>query len=417
MTATSQIFTSTKDISTRALRIPTSAVAVCLCAILFFTMLDGFARFGRVPSYIWLITYAFACASFLHNPARTLRIILQNWPVFLIPMLALLSVIWTSAPTRTTLAATQFFMTLLIAVHIGSALNTRQLMLALFLGQAAGLCISLINMGVNFVPSINPINGTLIGIYGHKTALGYSAILSSFALTSYLAFDRREVWGILYAVGVSPIVFMSGSSTALAGYGTLVVLWTLLLLRRAPPIAARRILFALGLSLVALTLALLIKFTAIYTAFLNLFGKSTTLTGRTVLWDMAITSWQQTPFLGTGFGAFWHSTQQLLEVAFVHAYVDDRVDGFHNAFLESAVALGMVGFVLLMAMVLIPAIRLMRNVFVTFSLDAIIWLSLLVAYILVAMMFQDVGFKQHSGNYILMTLCYLFAKPRENSQN
>ena len=410
MTTGAAVFTTTQNVEGRGIR--WSTITITLCALLFFTMLDGFARFGRVPSLVWMAAYIVVFATFIQRPAYSLNIILRAWPVFLIPALALLSTFWTAAPMRTPLAATQLFMTVLIATHIARAFTTRQVMLALFLGQAAGLVISALNIGVGFMPAHSPINGTLIGIYGHKTALGYSAILSSFALTAWLAYDGKEVWGIGYAILVSPMVFLSQSSTAMAGYSALAMLCALLFLRRMPSLSARRFLFGFAMIVMVGTLVMAINFTTLSATFLNAIGKNTTLTGRTVLWDMAMTTWGENPFLGVGFGAFWQSDVYALDVSFVHAYVDDRVDGFHNAFLESAVALGALGIILLIAMVVIPLMRLMYAVFVYLSLDAMIWLSLLVTYIWVAMMFQDVGFKQHSGNYVLLTLSYLFAKSR-----
>lgn len=417
MITTAQIFTTASNAPATHSTIRSSSILICLCAILFFTMLDGFARFGRLPALIWLLAYTTVFATFVLRPAQTLDLVIRNWPVFIIPCLAILSIVWSSAPMRTPLAAIQLFVTVLIAVHVFAAMNTRQVMLALFLGQAAGIIASGLNLGIGFMPSINPVNGTLIGIYGHKTALGYSAILSSFALTAYFAYGRREIWAIPYVILVYPIVIMSDSKTAFAGYGALIALWFFLIIRRCGPLAARRLMLFIFLFLVGMVTASLFYFDAVSSTFLSIAGKSENLTGRTELWDIAMTTAKDRPLLGTGFGAFWHSPEHALDVAYVHAYVDDRVDGFHNAFLESIVALGGVGLVVLMAMVAIPLVRLAGRCFLNLSLDAMIWLPLLTTYILMAMLFQDVGFKQHSGNYILMTLCYLYANARACSQN
>jgi hypothetical protein len=100
-----------------------------------------------------------------------------------------------------------------------------------------------------------------------------------------------------------------------------------------------------------------------------------------------------------------------MSVNHIRVYVDDRLDGFHNAFVEWLVAMGSIGMLILIMTVLIAIIRLSLLIFKHLSLDAMIWFSVLLCYVMVAMMIQDVGFKQHSGSYMMMVFCYLYAMP------
>ena len=388
-----------------------SSLFIMACAVLFFTVFDGFARFDPVAPMIWMIAYCCVALGFIAAPKKSISTVLRHWPIFLLPAFAILSTLWTSAPTRTPIAGAQLFMTTLIAVMISQQVNTRQLMLALFLGQAGGLGMSLLNIATPVIPASSIVNGSLIGIYGHKTAFGYSAVLSSFALIAWLSFERKEAWGLMFAILLSPLVINTQSATAIGSFSVVFVLFFLLLLRRLTPITARRILLLITTITVFIALLLMVFSKTILQIVLTALGKSATLTGRTELWLIAMDIWRDSPMIGVGFSAFWYSSEHAISVSHIHAYVDNRLDGFHNAFLECLVALGAIGALILAAMVLIATIRLSVLIFRHLSHDAMIWFSVLLCYVMVAMMIQDVGFKQHSGCYMMMVFCYLYAMP------
>jgi exopolysaccharide production protein ExoQ len=380
-------------------------------AILFFTMFDGFVRFGPIAPIIWMTAYACAAIGFMAAPERAVSIVLRHWPVFLLPAFAMLSTVWSSAPTRTPIAGSQLFMTTMIAVMISQHLTTRQLMLALFIGQACGLLMSLLNIMAPIIPATSAINGNLIGIYGHKTAFGYSAVLSNFALMAWLSYHGKEVWALLFAILVVPMVLNTQSATAIGSFSIVIVLFSLLYLRRIAPLSARRILLFAAVIAGGFIVFLTVFSKTLANSVLTSLGKSTTLTGRTELWQIAVDIWRDAPIVGVGFSAFWHSAEHAMSVNYILVYVDSRLDGFHNAFLECLVAMGAVGLLFLVVTLLISTLRLCTLTFKYLSHDAMIWLSILLCYVLVAMMIQDVGFKQHSGTYVMMVFCYLYAMP------
>jgi exopolysaccharide production protein ExoQ len=388
-----------------------SSLLIIACAVLFFTMFDGFVRFGAVAPAIWITAYGCVLVGFLAAPDRMISVFIRHWPIFVLPVFAILSSVWTTAPIRTPIAGFQLFMTTLIAVMVAQNLNTRQLMLALFIGQTAGLALSLLNIANPIIPASSPINGSLIGIYGHKTAFGYSAVMSCFALMAWLSYSGKEAWGLLYAIPLTPLIINTQSVTANGSFAIVIVLFFMLWLRRINAILARRLLLLFGMLIGIFTSVFALTPSGITSSALNFFGKSTTLTGRIELWQIATETWHDAPLVGVGFSAFWHSAEQAISVNYIHTYVDSRLDGFHNAFLECLVALGGVGVAMLIGMVLIPLMRLGALVFIHLSHDAMIWLSVLICYVLVAMMIQDVGFKQHSSSYMMMVFCYIYAMP------
>lgn len=387
------------------------AIKIIATSVLFFTVFDGFARFAPVPSLIWMFAYSVIVLSFIFDPRRFIAMILGNWPVLLIPLFATISAIWSIAPLHTLTAAFQLTMTVFVANLIGRGLSTRHIMLALVIAQGFGCWMSLVNLGVGFIPAQNASNGTLIGIYGHKTAFGYSAILSALALISWLSFIGRTAWGGLYAVLVGPVVFWTASLTAILGYVGVFFLLFLRSIQSLDPLQARRAFSLVAILFCGFTFFIALAYLSNEEQVLSALGKNATLTGRTVLWDQAYDAWTDMPAVGVGFSAFWHSEAYASDVAFVHAYVDDRVDGFHNAFIEAGVALGLIGLLMILAMVIVPLARLAIRVFVSNSGEALIWFGFMLAYIVPAMLMQDIGFKQHSGSYIMLVLCYIFSGP------
>ena len=78
--------------------------------------------------------------------------------------------------------------------------------------------------------------------------------------------------------------------------------------------------------------------------FLGLFGKDTSLTGRTMIWDTAQYVAAEKPVFGHGLGSFWHpdvgQAQTLAELT--HVAPGSRIS-FHSVFWETRVHLGWVG--------------------------------------------------------------------------
>ena len=84
--------------------------------------------------------------------------------------------------------------------------------------------------------------------------------------------------------------------------------------------------------------------------FLGVFGKDSTLTGRTDVWDAVIELISQKPVLGWGYRAMWVPTDS------VTVWVDRRTGEWgapsaHNAFLEITLELGLIGLASLILIV------------------------------------------------------------------
>jgi O-antigen ligase len=174
------------------------------------------------------------------------------------------------------------------------------------------------------------------GGFLHKNAMAPFMVFAALVIASFDRPSTRRNVALLTAVG---LVVMSQSSTAL-GAG-LVTLLVCLFVRRLAVSArpARASLLIGGLCAALLTGVL---WTTIFSSFLGLRGKDTTLSSRTDVWNGVLAAIERQPWLGYGAGGVWRnpaadpgrSIMRDLGFTVYHS---------HNGFLEIMLLLGVIG--------------------------------------------------------------------------
>jgi exopolysaccharide production protein ExoQ len=90
-------------------------------------------------------------------------------------------------------------------------------------------------------------------------------------------------------------------------------------------------------------------------------GKDATLTGRTVLWRIALTEIHKRSLFGVGYSAFWLQGNLLAEAIWRNFSIESRMGfHFHDTFLEVAVELGWVGVAALVVTLVLAIERSIR---------------------------------------------------------
>ncbi len=83
-------------------------------------------------------------------------------------------------------------------------------------------------------------------------------------------------------------------------------------------------------------------------AVLGIFGKDSTLTGRTYLWQQGIEAAAQNPAIGIGYQAYWVQGFAEPERLWKEFFIASRAGfHFHNTYIETAVELGLIGVLIL----------------------------------------------------------------------
>lgn len=389
------------------LALPVSALHVGFAAVVFFAAFNGFFRLAPSDT-IWMAIYGLMVLWAVRTPERVVDTVRTGWPLLLLPAFALASAVWSVAPGRTVYAALQLIMATMIALRITRLLSTRQILYALFIAQGAGLALSLLNLATGMLPPVYEVNGALLGTYTHKTGVGKAALWSSFAFIGICAYHRVPLLGALFAAATLPVAVMAQSVTSQLGYGFIALLLGLLALRRLPMGVRAGVPLALLLFAVAALLVFVATGGELLQSLLDMAGKGRTLTGRTVLWAIALDTIAANPVGGVGFNAFWTSAAYSDVVTYIHINVDDGLNGFHNGYLETFVALGAVGGVYLIGLVALTLWRLSLCFIQTRALEAAIWLA---AFTLITglMVMEDSFFKLHSAHYMIAVMAVRMA--------
>lgn len=283
---------------------PIDLLAVTASALLLTaTWLGGF---GPVAP-LMIMTCAAALVAL--KPRESLAGTLQCWPLLIVIALAVLSALWSTAPSVSLRYGAQLGITILAAVLMVSVLRPDGFVRAVFLSCTIVLALCLVS-GRQGQSLAGPV---LIGVLGSKNEIGgltHLLICSGLAL----AVDGSQPrWLRLLVLPVSAtalFVLLTGFSSG-AVLATLLfcgVFVILMVAARTPP--AIRVLLILCLVAFALPLWMLrADLTEMWEGFVvNVLHKDIGLTGRDYLWAYADRLIADRPLLGHGFRSTWQGS-------------------------------------------------------------------------------------------------------------
>ena len=276
---------------------------------------------------------------------RIAPLVARAWVVLLFPIWCLISPLWALAPVDALKQAVYVFLTVIICFQVAATLGPRQIMHAICI--AASL-IALIHLSVAY-----GLGRGDLGIFPSKNTMGKNMVIL-WAVTFATFLDPGTAWRfrILSAAmaGIAAwLAVSSGSATAvllvlasalLLGLGAVILRGGLLRLSRLTTLV-----LLVGLLLAAAAAILPYQNVDPVEAVLSHFGKDSTLTGRTILWQYAEDQIRERPLLGVGAGGFWryHDSPLIQRIFFEFHKGPWDVFNFHNSFYEIAVHQGLVG--------------------------------------------------------------------------
>jgi exopolysaccharide production protein ExoQ len=189
-----------------------------------------------------------------------------------------------------------------------------------------------------------------VGLADQKNSLGLDCLIYGvFFLWMFLSIYRERddpsrrrrlfVYGTIIAIIVN-LLSLCNSTTSIVGFAcSAAVVWVAMRPWQKPAVVHLAVLTVLGIS----TFAIFGK-----TDMVETLGKSSTLSGRTVVWDLVL-SRHTNPWIGTGFESFWLGPR--LEFMF-HALENLPINEAHNGYLEVYVNLGWAGVCFIVALIL-----------------------------------------------------------------
>ena len=283
--------------------------------------------------------------------------------LFTIPLLCVISTLWSDYPPITLYFGTAFVVLALCILAIARVVAFESLIAGLVLGISITLLITLLD-GTRIT---NQISGSraLIGLFGSKNMVGFTAEIGIIAALIY-GLMLRGLWRkICFALPAfilaATCLILSHSGTAILTLaGALIVLGAALAIGKCP--APIRGLVMLGTIIAITALAAGIVYLTSSADFLAAFGKDSTLTGRTYLWQQGMEIAQERPLLGHGYSAFWVHGQPLAERYWQEFYIASRTGfHFHNTWIQAWVDLGYVGAALITLIILANCVLSLRQ--------------------------------------------------------
>lgn len=287
-------------------------------------------------SAISTLIYGLVLLNFLFYWRVLLSLTVSSKLVLLLPLLALLSALWSQDTAVTIRRAIVLLLVSLAGVWIGQLFSRQELSK---LVTVTGLLICVCTFAAAlFSPHIvlGTVDNGWRGLFTQKNAHGaFMALVVVSAIHS--KFDRFAIVKYATILMASSLLLLSRSSTSLVAVVITLAALPLWRLSRVPAKwTAQALIFAVGLFW--LTGFLITTYSA---ELFDVLGKNSTLTGRTQLWGLILNSISRRPLLGYGYNGFWLGLRgESLTIIAASGWI---VPHAHNGLLDVLLGLGVVG--------------------------------------------------------------------------
>ncbi|MGX6647766.1 O-antigen ligase family protein [Maricaulaceae bacterium MS644] len=320
---------------------------------------------GVVLRLLWPPVYLASLLLIALSPARVWRTALRAWPVMMLAALTMMSTAWSLDPGITLRRSLAVMMTAVFGLWLAARFSWPdliRLIAAMFAVVAVGSLIAgALFPGFGVMQEIHP--GAWRGLWWEKNTLGavmaWGGLAFCAAAAAAKSATERRAW-LGFVVLALLLVLLSTSKTALLA--SMIAVGGpagIALARRGFGFAASAI-FVLLLGVAALIGVLLVGPGVI----LEALGRDATLTGRTEIWVVLTDQIGDRPLTGYGYGAFWAVEDG--PAYWVRQETAWLVPTAHNAWLETALAIGVPGaafaFLVVLSGLAIAARRLFAGV-------------------------------------------------------
>ena len=317
---------------------------------------------GAVLRLVWPPVYLASLLLIALSPVAVWRTALRAWPVLLLAGLTVVSAVWSLDAGITVRRSLAVVMTAVFGVWLAARYCWRdliRLVAALFAILAAGSLIA----GAAF-PGFGVMQeihvGAWRGLWWEKNTLGAMMAWGSLSFCAAIAVSptntERRVWMGFLGLGVL-LVLLSTSKTALLATAIAVGGPVGIALARQGFGFAASAIFLLLLSGGALAGVLLVGPGVI----LEALGRDATLTGRTEIWAVLGGQIAERPLTGYGYGAYWEVENG--PAFWVRQQTAWPVPTAHNAWLETALAIGVPGTLFALVLVVTGLLRAAGRLF------------------------------------------------------
>lgn len=313
--------------------------------------------------------------------------VIQNWPVLLFIGWAAASLSWTILWPATVFKLMVLVGSSLFGVYAGVRYSPRSFIrtLALFVAITVALCYAAVAAAPEIAITIVPYNGAWRGIFWHRNYLGSFMALASMVLLFALRLGRGRAGNIehvaVWAFYILALLLV-GLSRSVTGIILTVMLHVLAALGTCDVrlrTRLRRIHYYAAAGVVGVLIPICLAYS---NALLGLFGRDSSLTGRTGLWSHLFSDYVALrPWHGYGFGAIWDYDDMRIRTARAIGW-SYPVYTADNGYVDILLNIGAIGLSLLGVVLIVSAVRSLR--YLRESSDLVAWFPLeVLAYVAV----------------------------------
>ncbi|KCZ54402.1 hypothetical protein HY29_14180 [Hyphomonas beringensis] len=316
----------------------------------------------------YLLMCFFMLQLFRHKE-DVLPIVLKSWPLFLLPILGLFSILWAPSFKEALRTGVLYLLTPLVIAVVVARMRVSTILRCLFLAGVVAVIVSAPTY--DRMPSGGP--------YPQKNYFAMQMLFVTLLSFMTMLNEKTPAWMRFLGAAVWPLAlfFMlrAPSATALVFsivgiIGLLGVKFLWVTMSQIRHLRSMVILSAISLVLCGAIYILSQPSQDYIGQFLGLVGKDRTLTGRTHIWEAGKVVASQHPYLGVGLEGFWQiwngAAQSINENDF-KPYGTKL--SFHNAYLEVRVHLGYIGWALYIFSWVWCWYRLLKTWFQSSTLD------------------------------------------------
>lgn len=324
----------------------------------------GAAEGGSLESLLLLGLFALASLVLIERRHLALTLLARSWPLALTLGWFLLSTAWSHFPDLTVKRTAFLVIGYLISVGIASGASSPWHVL-----RPLAVCFQLVLLvdlvSVFIIPdrAITAIGAA--GMHGNKNVAGSIAMIGILVSTVVVLYGGQRWLSVLIGVGLLPsllFLVLTESKTCIA----LVALFYVYILPFCVVLSAHRPLGASMLLLAGFGVSLFLFAAGLMrwdrADILEVLVGDPTFTGRTDIWDFVWPFIQESPVLGTGYGAFWDVGSDQDPLRNARSWLGEVAQGVinqtHNGYIDILLQAGMVG---LAGLLLILGWGLMRS--------------------------------------------------------
>lgn len=340
----------------------------------------------------------------------------RSWPLLMLPILCVTSALWAPSSSEAIRKGVSLALTGIVGVYAATRLSGRTILIAYFLVELISALCSLVIRQVG--------EGAWIGVYTSKNAFAINMFILYLTALPIFLDKTNKVWLRALAAVAVPIalflIFMaqSGTTTLLVIGATLILIGHTLVWKPLSSVPHGRTLFVISLAalaLIAVYVIIGILQIDIKEFILNALGKDSTLTARTMLWDIAKRIMHDHPWTGVGANGYWRLENGPANTITNTIMGWDRLlsFSFHNSYFENGANYGYPGFV---ATIILAVWICCSSALTWFRNQSIINTAFLViALMLVTRTFSEADLSlEFSGTVVLM---FIAASRKEHLGN